>query len=205
MYLIVGLGNPGDKFEQSRHNIGFKAIDYLAGKLNVPLNKIGFKAVYGSTIIGNEKVILAKPQTYMNLSGECIADFYNYYKMELENIIVIYDDIDLKVGEIRIRARGSAGTHNGMKSIIYQLKSEQFPRVRIGVSPPPEQWDLRDYVLSRFGEDEKEGIEKGIKDAGEAAITIIKQDISTAQQLFNKKPGKNKDKEDTISKDDTDD
>ena len=200
MYLVVGLGNPGDKFDLTRHNIGFKAIDYLASKLNVPLNKIGFKALYGTAMIGSEKVILAKPQTYMNLSGESVLDFYSYYKMDLSNIIIIYDDIDLKVGDIRIRPKGSAGTHNGMKSIIFQLQSEDFPRVRIGVSPPPLEWDLKDYVLSRFTTDEKEGIEKGIENAAGAVITIIKEDVSAAQQLYNKKPHNNRDKEDTHTK-----
>lgn len=195
MYLVVGLGNPGKDYEATRHNIGFKAIDYIADRLNVPLNKIGFKAVYGVTSIQGEKVIIAKPQTYMNLSGECVVDFYNYYKIDLNNIIIIYDDIDLSVGDIRIRAKGSAGTHNGMKSIIYQLQSEQFPRVRIGVSPPPKEWDLKDYVLSKFTDEEKDNINDAIKQAAEAVEIIVKQDISSAQQLYNKKPGKHKEQD----------
>ena len=195
MYLIVGLGNPGKKYDATRHNIGFKAIDYIASQWNVPLNKIGFKAVYGTTVIDGEKVIIAKPQTYMNLSGESVFDFYNYYKIELNNIIIIYDDIDLGVGDIRIRSKGSAGTHNGMKSIIYQLQSQQFPRVRIGVSPPPKEWDLKDYVLSKFTGEETEDIEDAIKNAADAVQEIIKQDISAAQQLYNKKPCKNKEQD----------
>ncbi len=190
MFLVVGLGNPGEKYENLRHNIGFKAIDYLANQLNVPLNKIGCKAVYGSVIINGEKIILAKPQTYMNLSGESVLDLSNYFKVELDKIIIIYDDIDLKAGDIRIRPKGSAGTHNGMKSIIYQLQSDSFTRVRVGVSPPPEGWDLKDYVLSKFTEEEKDQIENSIKDAADAVQLIIKDGVSAAQQVYNKKPGK---------------
>lgn len=190
MYLVVGLGNPGDKYASLRHNIGFMTIDYLASTLNIKVNKIGCKAVYGTAFVGSEKVIIAKPQTYMNLSGESVLEFSRYYKIEPSNIIVIYDDIDLSVGDIRIRPKGSAGTHNGMKSIIYQLQTDQFPRVRIGVSAPPENFDLKDYVLCPFREEEKEFIKEGIENAAQAALTIIKDGVSTAQQLYNKKPGK---------------
>ena len=200
MFLVVGLGNPGNKFDQTRHNIGFVAIDNIANQLNVSFNKIGCKAVYGVTSINGEKVILAKPQTYMNLSGESVLEFKNYYKIDLDKIIILYDDIDLSAGEIRIRPKGSAGTHNGMKSIIYQLQSEAFTRVRIGVSPPPQDWDLKDYVLSKFRTDEIDLINSAIKDAAGAVQTIINDGVSSAQQLYNKKPGKKlKQNEDTES------
>ena len=150
MYIIVGLGNPGDKYEKTRHNVGFNVIDLLAKEYSIDVSKIKHKALIGEGRVGTEKVILVKPMTYMNLSGESVADICNYYNIDLENLIVIYDDIDLDVGKIRIRKKGSGGTHNGMRSIIKCLGSNEFPRVRVGISKPKNGQDLADFVLSRF-------------------------------------------------------
>ena len=136
MYLIVGLGNPGKEYDGTRHNIGFEAIDYMANKYNIEVNRIKFKGVFGEGFIDNKKVILLKPTTYMNLSGESIREVINFYKISNENIIVIYDDISLEVGKLRIREKGSDGGHNGIKSIIANLGSDVFPRIKIGVGQP---------------------------------------------------------------------
>ncbi|NLI60241.1 MAG: aminoacyl-tRNA hydrolase, partial [Clostridiales bacterium] len=154
MYIIAGLGNPGLRYANSRHNIGFIALDMLADKLGIEVKKAKHKALIGEGFYQGEKILLAKPQTYMNLSGESILDLRNWYKVKDSRIIIIYDDIDLDVGVVRIRPSGSAGTHNGMKSIIYQLNSQDFPRVRLGIGRPPEGWDLKDYVLSTFKDEE---------------------------------------------------
>ena len=131
MYVVVGLGNPGKQYENTRHNVGFNVIDILAKEYDISVTKIKHKALIGEGRIGSEKVLLVKPQTYMNLSGETLIDIYKYYKVDLDNIIVIYDDIDLDVGKLRIRKKGSAGTHNGMRSIVKCLGSGDFPRVRV--------------------------------------------------------------------------
>ena len=133
MYLIVGLGNPENEYANTRHNMGFDAINHLSRKLNINVNKEKFKGIYGDTILNGEKVILLKPQTYMNLSGESIIQFKQFYKIPPENIIVIYDDIDVDVGKIKIRKKGGPGSHNGMKSVVKELKSEDFPRIRVGI------------------------------------------------------------------------
>ncbi|WP_427339315.1 aminoacyl-tRNA hydrolase [Caloranaerobacter sp. DY30410] len=185
MYAVIGLGNPGRAYDGTRHNVGFDTIDCLAVRNNVELNKIKHKAVYGETFINNEKVILVKPQTYMNRSGECVLDIYNYYKMPIENIIVIYDDIDIKFGSLRIRPKGSAGSHNGMKSIIYHLRSENFPRIRIGVGKPKEGMDLADFVLSKFTKDEREVIDSTVERAALAVETIIFQGLNKAMNEYN--------------------
>ena len=143
MYIVAGLGNPGLRYANTRHNIGFIALDMLADKLGIKVTKIKHKALIGEGTYGGHRIVLAKPQTYMNLSGESILDMKNWYKVEDSGIIIIYDDIDLDVGVLRIRASGSAGTHRGMQSIIYQLKSQDFPRVRIGVGSPPRAGILR--------------------------------------------------------------
>lgn len=154
MYIIAGLGNPGKKYQRTRHNIGFIVIDMLAEAYGIKVNKIRHKAVIGEGIIGGQRVVLAKPQTYMNLSGQSLLDMKNWYKVEDSRIIVVYDDVDLDVGVLRIRPKGSAGTHNGMRSIVYQLQTDEFPRVRIGIGKAPPDWDLKDYVLTTFNEDE---------------------------------------------------
>ena len=136
MYLVVGLGNPEGEYANTRHNMGFDAINHLSKRLNINVNKEKFKGMYGDTIINGEKVILLKPQTYMNLSGESIIQFKQFYKIPPENIIVIYDDIDVDVGKIKIRKKGGSGSHNGMKSVVKELQSEDFPRIRVGIGKP---------------------------------------------------------------------
>lgn len=185
IFLIIGLGNPGSKYENTRHNVGFHTIDYLSQKHNIKLSKIGFKAVYGEGTIDGTRVILLKPQTFMNLSGESVRDIVSWYKLPLEHVIVIYDDIDLELGKIRVRQKGSSGTHNGMKSIIYQLQADNFPRIRIGIGRPPEKWDLADYVLSKFSKEDWEIIFKSIEKAAEAAIMITKSGPEKAMNCFN--------------------
>ena len=166
MYIIAGLGNPGRQYEMTRHNIGFHTIDYIADQLHVKINKLKFKSLYSETNIADEKVLLVKPQTYMNLSGDSIGDFAEFYKLPPENIIIINDDVSLEAGRIRVRAKGSAGGHNGLKSIIYRLQSDEFPRVKIGVGAPEhEDYDLKDFVLGRFTREEIPILEKSIINA----------------------------------------
>ncbi len=186
MFLIAGLGNPGTKYDNTRHNVGFNTIDQLSVKLNIKLSKIGFKGVYGEGEVDGTRVILLKPQTFMNLSGESIRDISAWYKLPMENILVIYDDIDLEPGKIRVRPKGSSGTHNGMKSIIYQLQSDAFPRIRIGIGRAPERWDLADYVLSKFSKEDREVINGSIEKAAEAALTVVRNGVEKAMNCFNK-------------------
>lgn len=188
MYIIAGLGNPGREYEMTRHNIGFEVIDYLADKYNIKITKLKFKGIYGEMNIGNEKVYLVKPQTYMNLSGDCIREFKSFYKIPDEHIIIINDDIDIDAGKLRVRAKGSAGTHNGLKSVIYQLQSDNFPRIRVGVGAPrSKSYDLADYVLGRFTKDEIPVMEKAIINAADAAVEIVKSGIDKAMNIYNVK------------------
>ncbi|WP_077368924.1 aminoacyl-tRNA hydrolase [Anaerosalibacter sp. Marseille-P3206] len=188
MYAVIGLGNPGKEYANTRHNIGFDAVELLAQRNNIPINKIKFKSVYGEGRIGNEKVFLVKPQTYMNNSGISVLDLYNYYKIPIENIIVIVDDIDIEFGTIRIKSKGSAGTHNGLKSIIYHLQRDNFPRVKVGIGKPVNQnHDLADFVLGRFNGDDRKVIEVALEKTCEAVETIIKDNVNTAMNIFNAK------------------
>lgn len=188
MYIIAGLGNPESKYDHTRHNIGFHAIDVLCDKYSIRLNKLKFKACFGDGIIGGEKVILAKPQTYMNLSGESIRDMAAFYKIPTENIIVIFDDISLDTGRMRIRPTGSAGGHNGIKSIIYQLNSDKFPRIKLGIGAPPHSdFDLADYVLGRFTSEEIKILEPVLLDTADAVECIIKNGIERAMNKYNGK------------------
>ncbi len=186
MYVIVGLGNPGKKYVGTRHNIGFEALDAVAAKYGIDIKKAKFNAIYGEGMIEGEKVVLVKPQTFMNLSGEAVREFREWYKTDNSQIIIIYDDVSLPVGKMRIRPKGSAGGHNGMKSIIYQLNSEEFPRIRIGIgSPENPEFDLADYVLGKFTKDEvKELVEIAINTA-EAVGEIIKNGLEKAMTKFN--------------------
>lgn len=185
MYIIVGLGNPGKKYENTRHNAGFDAIDKFADENGIKIDKLKHKALIGEGRIGSEKVILVKPQTYMNLSGESVLSVSQFYKVESENIVVLYDDIDLDIGKLRIRKKGSAGSHNGMKSIIKCLGTEDFPRVRIGISRPPEGWDLADYVLSKVSKEQEKGMLKGIDKAVKTIKEIVSSGLDLAMNKYN--------------------
>ncbi len=185
MYVIVGLGNPGKQYDKTRHNVGFDVIDMLAKEYGISVTKIKHKALIGEGRIGTEKVLLVKPQTYMNLSGETLIDIYNYYKVDLENIVVIYDDIDLDVGKLRIRKKGSAGTHNGMRSIVKCLGSTEFPRVRVGVSKPMPGQNLADFVLSRFRKEEADDLAMGLEKACNAVDCIIRENLDLAMNKYN--------------------
>ena len=186
MYLIVGLGNPGKQYDMTRHNIGFHVIDYIADEKNVKVNKLKFKALYGETNYGGEKILLIKPQTYMNLSGESVREFCAFYKIPPENVIVINDDVSLPPGKIRIRQKGSAGGHNGLKSIIYQLNSDNFPRVKIGVgSPSHEGYDLADFVLGRFTKEEIPVLEDAIVRTSKACEEIVLKNVQSAMNMYN--------------------
>ena len=186
MYLIAGLGNPGTQYEMTRHNIGFHTIDYIADELGVKVKKLKYKALYGECEIAGEKVLLIKPQTFMNLSGESIVEFVKFFKVPVENVIIISDDISLATGRIRVRPKGSAGGHNGLKSIIYMLSSDAFPRVRIGVGAPAHSdYDLADYVLGKFTKDEIPVLEDAIVKAYRASQEIIKNGPESAMNKFN--------------------
>jgi len=185
MYIIAGLGNPGSKYHGTRHNIGFYVVDLLAETYGIKINKIRHKAILGEGSIGQEKVVLAKPQTFMNLSGESLLSLKQWYKPENHEIIIIYDDIDLDPGVLRIRPSGSAGTHNGMRSILYLLQTEDFPRVRIGIGRPPEGWDLADYVLSRFRDEEVELVKDACGRAVKGVECIIAQGVEQAMSRYN--------------------
>ena len=184
MYLIAGLGNPGREYDMTRHNIGFEVIDYIADKYKIKVKKLKFKSLYQKAELAGEDVILMKPQTYMNLSGESVRDAAAFYKLPPEKIIIISDDINLDAGRIRIRKNGSAGGHNGLKSIIYQLSSDNFLRVRVGVGSNESQ-GLADYVLSRFTKEEISKLEKAIVNAAAAIEEIIKNGAESAMNLYN--------------------
>lgn len=186
--VIAGLGNPGNKYENTRHNVGFGTIDLLSSKYGIKVNKLKHKALTGEGTIAGERVLLVKPQTFMNLSGESIRDVAEWYKLPMDNIIIIYDDVDLPVGTVRIRPKGSSGTHNGMKSVIYQLQSDEFPRIRIGIGKAPEGWDLADYVLGRFSPEETGAIRESIERAADAAAKIVSSGIAAAMNQYNGEP-----------------
>lgn len=183
MYLIVGLGNPGKEYDGTRHNIGFEAINYIANKYNIELNRIKFKGVFGEGFINNEKIILLKPTTYMNLSGESIREVINFYKIHTDNIIVLYDDISLDVGRMRIREKGSAGGHNGIKSIISNLGTDVFPRIKIGVGGA--KGSLVSHVLGRFSQEELTVLTKTISATEEAVEMMIIKSIKDAMNKYN--------------------
>ncbi len=185
MFVVIGLGNPGKDYTNTRHNVGFDTINLLAQRNNITLNKIKFKAVCGEGHMGNEKVILAKPQTFMNNSGISVREIIQFYKVPIHNIIVIVDDIDIEFASLKIKMKGSAGTHNGLKSIIYHIQSDEFPRVKIGIGKKHENQDLADFVLSRFSKEERIDIDSSILTAAEAVETIIGEDINKAMNKYN--------------------
>lgn len=191
MYIIAGLGNPTFQYAKTRHNIGFETIDGLADKNRISMNENKHKAVCGKGIIGGEKVLLLQPQTYMNNSGESIRAAVDFYKIDPKReLIVIYDDISLGVGQLRIRAKGSAGGHNGIKSIIAHLGTEEFQRIRIGVGAKPAGWDLADYVLGRFDEMDRKLADEGIEHAVKAAECMISEGIQAAMNQYNDAKGR---------------
>ncbi len=185
MYLIVGLGNPEPEYSNTRHNMGFDVINKISESSNIKVSKSKFDALYGMGEINNKKVILLKPQTYMNLSGESIIKFKKFYKISNKNIIVIYDDIDLKIGDIRLKPKGSSGTHNGMKSVIKNLKTEDFIRVRVGIGTPKHKEDIINYVIGAIPKREKEVLEQSIKKAAQSVIEILENGIDVAMNKFN--------------------
>lgn len=185
MYIIAGLGNPGKKYEGSRHNVGFMALDELADHYGIQVSEKAHKALIGKGIIEGNKVILVKPQTFMNLSGESIRAVLDYYKAEPSEFIVIYDDISLVPGNIRIRKKGSAGGHNGIKNIIAHLGTQEFPRIRIGVGEKPEKMDLADYVLGHFSKGEEEVMRQAYQDGAQAAVSMMTDGIDAAMNRFN--------------------
>lgn len=189
MYLIVGLGNPGKKYENTRHNMGFIAVDLLAEKYGIKVDKIKFKALVGEGRIAGQKVLLVKPQTYMNLSGQSVMEVMNFYKEDIENLIVIYDDIDIPTGTIRLRKKGSAGTHNGMRNIVYLLQEDGFPRIRVGIGSESKV-DLIHYVTSGVTKKEKDLLEDALTRAADAAACIVEKGIEKAMNEYNIRPKK---------------
>ncbi len=185
MYIIVGLGNPGKKYENTKHNIGFITLDLLAERNDIKINKIKHKALVGEGFISGLKVLLVKPQTFMNLSGNSVREVMEYYKEDIEKLIVVYDDVDIPMGRLRIRKKGSAGTHNGMKSIIYDLQDDGFPRVRIGIGKE-RKMPLAGYVLGGFAKDEKELMEAAVERAAQAIECILEKGIDVAMGEYNR-------------------
>ena len=185
MLIIAGLGNPGKEYENTRHNAGFMVMDALAEKIGADISEKKHKALCGKGVIGGEKVILMKPQTYMNSSGESIRAAADYYKVDPSEFIVIYDDISLVPGGIRIRKKGSAGGHNGIKNIIAHLGTQEFPRVRIGVGEKPARMDLADYVLGHFPKEETETMTTAFKDGAAAVVDMMTEGVEAAMNHFN--------------------
>lgn len=186
MYIIAGLGNPDKKYLNTMHNLGFKAVDLIAKKLGVSFDKKAFKGDYAVANVDGEKVILLKPQTYMNLSGESVVPMLNFYKIPVENLIVIYDDLDVNIGSIRIRKNGSAGTHNGMRNIVSLLGSQNFPRIRIGTKPENDGRGIIDYVLSDVKKEDQERFDLALEKSANSAIMIVKgQTIDNVMNKYN--------------------
>ena len=185
MYLIVGLGNPESEYAHTRHNMGFDTINELAKNNNINITKTKFKALYETGIIQNEKVILLKPQTYMNLSGEAIKEARDFYNVKPEEIIVIYDDIDIEKGKIKLRKKGGPGSHNGMKSVVQELSTTDFIRIRVGIGQPEFKSDMINYVIGKVPEEEQKILQRGTKKAAEAIEEILKNGIDIAMNKFN--------------------
>ena len=184
MYMICGLGNPGRLYEKTRHNMGFMTVDVLADRLGVRVDRLRFKALVGEGRIDREKVILVKPQTYMNLSGDAVRPLVDYYKIEPDHLILVYDDVDLPLGRTRIRPSGSSGTHNGMRSVIYQLQFDNFPRVRIGLGPHGDI-PLDKFVIGTWTESERPELAKAVLRAADACETIVTDGVDAAMQKYN--------------------
>jgi len=193
MYVICGLGNPGKVYEATRHNMGFITVDILADMLGIQVRQLKFRALVGEGRIGREKIILVKPQTYMNLSGEAVRQVVDYYKPDPDKLIVIYDDVDLPAGTLRIRPFGSAGTHNGMRSVVYQLGRDDFPRMRIGVGSSG-VIPLDRYVIGRWTESERPLLAEAAQNAAKACVCAVEEGLGRAMNLYNTKTEKKKKK-----------
>ena len=185
MYLIVGLGNPEKEYANTRHNMGFDTINEIAEKNNIEINKNKFKGLYEKTNIQNKNVILLKPQTYMNSSGESVKEIVNFYGIETQNIIIIYDDMDIEKGTIKIRKKGGPGSHNGMKSIVQELGTTDFPRIRVGIGKPEFKNDMINYVIGKIHKEEQDILKQGTKKAAEAVEEILKNGLDSAMNKFN--------------------
>lgn len=185
MKIIVGLGNPGSEYEKTRHNTGFMVIDKIAEKYNIEIKKEKSKALIGTGEINGEKVMLVKPQTFMNLSGEAVRGIMDFYKESIDNLLVVFDDIDLELGNIRIKERGSAGTHNGMKSVVQNVGTVDFKRVKVGIGKPKVNMDLVNYVLGKFSDDELKILTGSIEKAVDAVEIIVSGNVSKAMNLYN--------------------
>jgi len=185
LYIIVGLGNPGKEYEKTRHNTGFMVVDKIADKYNIDINNKKHKSLIGTGIIEGERVILVKPQTFMNLSGEAASEVMNFYKEDLAKLIVVFDDIDLPIGTIRIKERGSAGTHNGVKSLVHELRSTEFKRVKVGIGAAKFKSDLIGHVLGKFSDEEVLEIEKSLDKAMNAIIAIVRDGVAKAMNEYN--------------------
>lgn len=185
MYIIAGLGNPGAQYHMTRHNVGFDTVDYLAAQYRLTQFRSRHKALISEGMIQGRKVMLVKPQTFMNNSGESLAEILDYYRVDPSHLIVIYDDIDLEAGKLRIRQKGGPGTHNGMRSIVSHLKTEDFPRIRIGIGKPGDKTELTDYVLGRFTPEERKLINEAIERASLAVATMICASIEIAMGKYN--------------------
>ena len=184
-FIVVGLGNPGNKYKNTRHNAGFMAIDHIINEKNISSKKVKHHAEIFETTLSENRVLLVKPQTFMNLSGDAVEEIKNYYKIPIENVIVISDDVSLPLGKLRIRQKGSAGGHNGLKDIIFKTGSEAFPRIKIGVGAKPNNWDLANWVLSEFDTSDREKIDFAIKNACQALELLIDGKINDAMNKFN--------------------
>lgn len=190
MYIIAGLGNPTKEYDKTRHNVGFSTIDVLADRYGIDVSEKKHKALCGKGVIEGQKVLLVKPQTFMNLSGESLRAVVDYYKVSNEELIVIYDDISLPPGQLRIRLKGSAGGHNGIKNIIAQLGTQEFPRIKVGIGEKPPRMDLAAYVLSHFSQDEQKLMDEAFKEAAEAAVMMMTDGAERAMNHFNAKKNK---------------
>ena len=186
MYIICGLGNPGKEYETTRHNMGFLTMDVLSSRLGISINRLKFRALIGEGFVGGEKVVLVKPQTFMNLSGESLREVVGFYKPEHDHLLLIYDDIDLAPGMLRIRKSGSAGTHNGMRSVVGCTGRTDLPRLRVGVGHKPDGWDLADWVLSRYATQEERAVQfEAFLKAADAVLKMAESGVQDAMQLAN--------------------
>lgn len=185
MKLVVGLGNPGKKYEGTRHNIGFDCVDHCAEQLNIELNEAKFKGIFGKGIVNGQKVILLKPLTYMNLSGESVRALMDYYQIELEDVLIIYDDLDLPTGKIRLRQKGSAGGHNGIKSLIAHLGTQEFKRIRVGIDRPTSGESIVNYVLGTYHPDERQAVTDSIEQTKNAVKAWMSSPFLQVMNEFN--------------------